>query len=41
MALQPIDVANGVFSLIFISISILIGLKIISYTLNINVGLIY
>ena len=30
MALQPIDIANGVFSLIFVSISILIGLKIIS-----------
>jgi len=30
MALQPIDIANGVFSLIFVSISILIGIKIIS-----------
>jgi hypothetical protein len=30
MALQPIDIANGVFSIIFVSISILIGLTIIS-----------
>ena len=30
MALQPIDIANGVFSLIFVLISILIGLTIIS-----------
>ena len=30
MALQPIDIANGIFSIIFVSISILIGLTIIS-----------
>ncbi len=30
MALLPIDIANGVFSIIFVSISILIGLTIIS-----------
>ena len=30
MALQPIDIANGVFSIIFVTISIIIGLTIIS-----------